>query len=56
MTLPLRFIFGSYNLTIRLKMSPYVLRLAIADQGVTDTLQRALENHSNSLISNVALT
>ena len=30
-----------------------VLRLAIADQSVTETLRRTLENHSNSLISDV---
>ena len=36
-------------------MSPYVLGLAIADRGGTETLRRALENQSNSLFSNVAL-
>ena len=44
------------NLTIGSVMSLYVLRLAIADQGVTETLRRPLEIDSNSLISNVALT
>ena len=39
-----------YNCNV---VSPSVIRLAIADQGVTETLQPSLENHSNSIIGDV---